>query len=373
MDKMNRFSTDGPIQPSFAEDISSSAGVAQHQITVTFSDDGGKQPTEIRSPSLSKLWNEVSSISHPKYPFLDAKYSPSSNMPCSDFTQWVANRLATDDWPAISELLEFTTYKDKITAIRKTFEEFDFGRFIEADHELLHLLKAAAILVYRIGWMGHESGRSLLLEEIYQHCFALYQFSVRETEFPHLLSGANKLIRQRNRESLGYGGELLMPERLRDFPELSSACETLRKFPPTFGACITYSFQRGTSIPGTILLRLGGEYGLRQYGLSEEQNAVFVKECDFFEPASDVGALASSLTKNVLLEVATLHGIPTKKSWKKDRLLDLLLTDDQARISLIAKAPVGFVQGREETWEAFGAWRGRIFAVRPVAMALASA
>ena len=221
--------------------------------------------------------------------------------------------------------------------------------------------------------MGHESGRYLLLEEIYQHCLALYPFAVREMEFPHLLNGANKLIRQRNREGLGYGGELLMPDRFRGFGDVSPACETLRQFPPTFGACITYSFQRGTPIPGTILLRLDGEYGLRQYGLSEEKNAVFAKECGFFEPASDVRALNHGLTKDALAGIATEHSVPIKKSWKKSALLDTLLSHDAARASLIAKAPVRFVQYRDGTREAFGAWRGRSFAVRPVAMALACA
>src|SRR5205823_2923618 len=132
----------------------------QMKVTVTFGD-GGTSPTNIRSPAVSRLWSEVKAIAHPKYPFLDACYSPSSNMPCADFTLWVANRLAANDWTSIDELLGFMTYKDKIAAIRKTFHDYDFGRFIDADAALLELLKAAAILVYRIDWMGHESGRYL--------------------------------------------------------------------------------------------------------------------------------------------------------------------------------------------------------------------
>jgi len=343
------------------------------KVTISIGTSSAKKAAEIQSHALRQLWIDVCTISHADYPFLNERYSPSSNMPCADFTLWIAARLAASDWTSIVELLEFIAFKNEIAAIRKTFQNFDFDRFIDADSDLLFRLKAVAILAYRIGWMGHENSRLLLLEEIYQHCLALYPFTVHPTAFPHLLSGANKLIRSRNREGLGFGGNLLTEEQLTNFPPISSVGATLRNFPPTFGACITLSLQRGTPISGTILLRLGGEYGLRQYGLSEEQNSKFAQQCGFFEPASDVRALSQSLTKEVFLEMATAHGIKAKKSWKKERLLDSLLKHDRARATLAARAPTGFVQYMPETRELFGSWRARVIAVQSVARCLACA
>ena len=332
-----------------------------------------KRPAEFQSAALRQLWNDVREWSHPDHPFLDASYSPGSNMPCADFTLWVAQRLAANDWTSILELLDCTTSEHQISALRRSFNLLDFGRFIEADSALLLELKAAAILGYRIGWMGHEDSRLSLLEDIYQQCLASYPFTIRQSALPHLLSGANRLIRKRNREGMSFGENLLAEDQLTSFPEISSAAETLRKFPPTFGACLTLSLQRGSSIPGTILPRFHGEYGLRQYGLSEEQNREFFVECGFFEPASDLHALSRSLTKEILREIATTNHIEVKKSWKKDRILSALLENGEARAAISARAATGFVQCRAGMGDPFGSWQARIISVQPIARCLACA
>lgn len=294
-------------------------------------------------------------------------------MPCADFTFWIAQRLASNDWSSILELLDFTTSNHRTIAIQRTLQSLDFGEFIEGDEDLLLRLKAAAILTYRIAWTGHEDGRLSLLEEIYQHCLASYRFTIRETALPHLLNGANKLIRKRNHEGVGFAEDLLTKDRLTSFPELSSAAEKLRQFSPTFCACLTLSVQRGSSIPGTILPRFHGEYGLRQYGLSETQNRNFFIECGFFEAAHDLRALSRSLTKDVLFEIAGVSGVQIANSWKKDRILRTLLDNDDARATIRERAATGFVQFREAMSDPFGAWRARVIAMQPAARCLACA
>lgn len=330
-----------------------------------------KRPAKFQSAALRQLWDEVGQWSHPDHPFLDARYSPGSNMPCADFTLWVAQRLAAEDWPSVSELLDFTTSEHQITALRRSLNILDFGRFIEADNKLLFELKASAILTYRIGWMGHEENRLSLLADIYQHCLASYPFTVRQSAVTHLLSGANKLIRKRTRE--GFNEDLLTADELASFPEISLAGETLRKFPPTFGACLTLSIQRGSSIPGTILPRFHGEYGLRQYGLAEGQNRQFIIECGFFEPASNLEALSRSLTKELLLQIAATIHVQAKKSWRKDRILAVLLENEGARIAIRAQPSIGFMQYRPGMSNPFESWRARVNAVQPVALCLACA
>jgi hypothetical protein len=172
---------------------------------------------------------------------------------------------------------------------------------------------------------------------------------------------------------MSFDEALLTPDRLTSLPEVSLAGETLRKFPPTFGACITLSMRRGTSIPGTIQPRFHGEYGLRQYGLSEKQNRDFFVKCDFFEPASDLHALSRSLTKDTLFEIAATGGVQITKSWKKERILSLLLENENARAAISALAATGFVQYKAVMNEPFNAWRARVIAVQPMARCLACA
>ncbi len=350
-----------------------SAPINVPKLTVTISIGNGKRAVAFQSPALLQLWSEVQELSHSDHPFLDPWYSPSSQMPCADFTLWIAGRIAANDWPSVWELLDFIASGNEIAALRRSLQSYDFSEFIDADDALLFELKAAAILAYRIGWMGHEENRLSLIEEIYQHCLASYPFTIRQSALPHLLEGGNSLIRKRNREGVHFDEALLTPDRLMSYPEPSSAGETLRRFPPTFAACIMLSMRRGTSIPGTIQPRFHGEYGLRQYGLAEKQNRDFFVQCGFFEPASDLHALARSLTKDVLFEIAAMDGIQVTKSWKKERILSLLLETENARAAISARAATGFVQYRAGMSTPFNAWRARVIAVQPLARCLACA
>jgi hypothetical protein len=332
-----------------------------------------KRAAVFNTAAVRQLWDRVREISHPDFPFLHAGYSPGSNMPCADFTLWIADRLAADDWAAISELLSFMTYEHELKALRRTMQSFEFGQFVEADVRLLHTLKAATILAYRIGWMGSESTRIWLLEDIYQHCLALYPFRVQQSAFPRLLSGGARIIRKRNREGVGSVQEMPSAARLTSFPEVSMVAEKLRDYPPTFGACITMSLRWGSPIPGTILARLAGDYTLRQYGLSDAHNAAFFQECGFFEPASDLAALGRKLKKDALLQIATSTQIEVAKSWKKERILALLLESADARAAVAAQASRDFVQYRAAVKAAFDAWQGRVAAVQVLACCLAGA
>src|SRR5438046_332977 len=124
-----------------------------------------RKAVRFRSSALAQLWNEVGRISHPDYPFLDPLYSPGSLMPAADFSPWVAARIALGDWDSILEMLHFIGTDDQVTALRRTFQSYDFGRFIEADAALLSELQAIAILTYRIPRTGHEDNRLSLLAE----------------------------------------------------------------------------------------------------------------------------------------------------------------------------------------------------------------
>jgi hypothetical protein len=356
-----------------AKQISKLPPLPSPKISVTVSVTSEKRAARFTSPALAQLWTQVRDISHPDHPFLHAVYSPNSQMPAADFTPWVSDRLQANDWNSILELLDFTAFDSQIKAIHRTFKSYDFKRFIEADDRLLHELKAALILAYRIQWMGYPEGRLSLIEEILQHCLALYPFNLREDAFEYLLKGANKLLRKRNRENVGYVQPALSSDNLRsaDLYEVSTVGELLRRFPPTFRACIELSIQRGSAVRGTIQPRFHGEYGLRQYGLSEEQNIEFFKQCGFFEPASDLRALAALLKKDQLFEIAATNHIQVTKSWKKDRILDVLLANNNAASAIVAQAGDRFLQLRDNIRGPFDRWRARLVAVQPAALCLA--
>lgn len=371
LSKSNERETRG-VSPTIG---ASSAPVQLPKFTITVSVADRKRAAKFRSAAVSVLWDEVGGISHPDHPFLDRSYSPSTQMPAADFTPWVVDRLATNDWSSIAELLSFITYEHQVTALERTFQSYDFSRFIQADQALLLELQAVAILAYRILWTGHADGRLSLIEDIFQHCLASYPFAIRPSEIEHLLAGANKLIRKRNRELK----EMRAPEPLltvNDFSQasdVSAVGEALRTYPPTFRACITLSMQWGLHGPGMIEPRAQGEYGLRQFGLSAEQNLHFFRSCGLFGPMSNINAVAERLTKDDLVEIANAGSVAVAKSWKKERIVSALLNDEGTRAAIKAKTTGDLVQIRDDILAPFNSWRARVTAMQPAARCLANA
>ncbi|MGD0537825.1 MAG: hypothetical protein ABSC03_09290 [Verrucomicrobiota bacterium] len=335
------------------------------------------KPARFRSAALAQLWKQVGSISHPQHPFLDPAYSPGSLMPAADFSPWVAERLAADDWDSIWELLAFISTDSQITGLRHTFQSYDFSRFVEAEPALLRELHAIAILTYRIQWTGHEDSRSSLLAWLFEHSLASYPFAIHKAEIAHLLDGANKVIYHRNHEfkdmrppePMLRADSLIRPE----LPDVSAAGQALRSYPATFRTCITYSLHRGSPVPGMIRPQLQGEYGLRQFGLSDRQNSHFFTHCGLFEAPADLSLLASRLSKDELLQIAVAHGIEVTKSWKKERIIQSLLSTEAARSTIASRAGDNLVQLRCDVRTAFDAWTARVSSLRSIALCLSRA
>jgi hypothetical protein len=298
-------------------------------------------------------------------------------MPAADFSPWVSERLAADDWDSILELLSFIASDPQITGLRRTFQSYDFSRFVLAEPALLRELQAIAILTYRIQWAGHEDSRSSLLANLFEHSLACYPFTIREAAIAHLLDGANKVIHRRNLEFKELrppepmlGTDSLLRPQLAD---ISSMGQGLRGYPITFRACISYSLYRGSPVPGTIRPQLQGEYGLRQFGLSDRQNSHFFAHCGIFEPPSDLNAVISRLSNDELLEIAAAHGIEAAKSWKKEHIAEKLLSADGARAAIVSRAPDTLLQLRSDSQTAFDAWKERLSSLCGIALCLSRA
>jgi hypothetical protein len=67
-----------------------------------------------QNPEVAELFEQVKPWSHPDYPFLDARYSPSSRMPAIDYTPCVASWLQYQKNDAVRELLGFLMGEDSI-------------------------------------------------------------------------------------------------------------------------------------------------------------------------------------------------------------------------------------------------------------------
>jgi hypothetical protein len=298
-------------------------------------------------------------------------------MPAADFSSWVAERLADEDWDSILELLSFIASDTQLADLNRTFQRNRFGAFIESEPSTLHELQAIAILTRRTVWKGHEDSENSLLTELFQQCLACRSFAIRDAAVAHLLDGANKLIRRRNRErsDICPAQSMLQPECLftQNIPEISTVGHGLRRFPVTFRACISYSLDRGSPVSGTVRPQLNGHYGLRQCGLSDRQNADFFSACGIFEPPSDLKIVAGRLSKDELLQIADSHQIEVAKSWKKERFVETLMNNEAARGEIASRAAGNLLQIRCDARTAFDTWMARTLAVRNIASCLSCA
>ena len=305
-----------------------------------------KQPErsrpKFRSAALAALYDEIAEISHPEHPFLDKSYSPGSYMPAADFSPWIASMRSRQDNGAIDELLGYLAYQTQGQAVRKTMSAIDLKRLVRGDDEFLNELWAVLFLGYRYIETGHESNRISLLRETISQSLASWRFELVAESIPHLIEGANKFIRKRNRENSASPDPLLDSGYLTSLavPEVSSVGELVRRFPVTFRACVSYSIQRGSPVVGCIRPQLGGHYGLRQFGLSAEFNRTHFATAEFFRPPEDVRALAERMKKDELQGIAAAASLPVKKSAKKEELVALLLSDEKAKELVGAKGAV---------------------------------
>lgn len=330
----------------------------------------------IASTQLSFLWEQIKPISHKEFPFLDQLYSPGSLMPAADFSPWVSERLLANDWGPITELLGYICYDTLIPGLRKSFQSYSFSKFLSAEESLLSELKAIAVLSYRMPWSGQPSSRTHLISELYSHSLAAHPFAIHESVLPQLLSNGNSHITKENEVSLEYGGskwrDLIQPEKLEDLKEFSpsSVGLVMAQFPVTFRACIAYSLYRGSRVPDTIKPQHQGHYGLRCFGLSSEQNQYFTEKCGLFSPPNDLAALANSLQKADLLTIGQSSGIKLMKSWKKDKMISILLSSEDAKHAIADEYPKHLMRFKNYYKSEFDLWRTHTKKLESLALCL---
>lgn len=333
----------------------------------------------ISSPRLNSLWQTVEKTSHPDYPFLSAVYSPSTHMPAADFTPWIAECLAADDWESIRELMKFIAHDTKSIALEKSFRNYTYSSFLAGDLSLLNEMKAIAILCYRIEWTGYSDSLTWFLADLILYSISSHPFAIHDSAIGHLLNGANDLIKRHNKEMQRLGAgiqrDMVTPEDLREIngytPGIFGA--SMSKYPISFRACLGYSLDRGSSARKLFYPQLGGHYNLRQYGLSDSVNQSFLTECGYFVPPDDLSLLADRLQKADLMKIGTQSGIDLLKSWKKDKMITLLLGSETARDLIVKSASQDLCKVRSDAVADFERWESDLKRLKNVALCLATA
>jgi hypothetical protein len=266
--------------------------------------------------------------SHPEFPLLRANYSPASRYPASDFTGWIADRIAQDDRDALAFLLTKLTGgnpgmgcgPDDWAAMAHKLIDLDIQRSIESeDHKAIHDLRCALFPFVLHGSLDGFMLQSLHVEYL---AGAISPYRISIINLKQRVDAANRFIRKMRKETRYSSGAWT------DFPLLKAddVARTLEPGPPS--QALRYRL-REVAI-GSRLLFLGtleegvgqGGWKVRPFGVDEEKSNEELVAAGLGVLRDDQELLLSTYRNEELF--TALAGYPIKQGWKKKYIIKFM-------------------------------------------------
>lgn len=292
-----------------------------------------KQQANIKSP-LDKLWDEVGHLSHSEYKFLLPGYSPNSRVPCADFTPFLVERLRKKDVASVYILM------------RKIVENNAFGMspaWIDAEiddilgmsiNKYLHTIdddfQYELISLFILGMKCGGSREFLIIDEkclFFAYALCCHKIILND-DLSDLRSDANRIIKKHRRKKKGdsYSAwddhKLFMSDPVLTYPSLSSDIKNILLGLPLLARLhIVYFSEKSVAS-----LMQSTVYGLRSLGLNPIETSPKILESGVCEIVIDAESLGVVLTKNDTISILDEKGIEYKKSWNKQKLLEILIS-----------------------------------------------
>jgi hypothetical protein len=278
--------------------------------------------------SLDLLWSKVSHLSNAEHRFLHPTYSPSSRVPCADFTSFIIERLKRNDVGSIRQLMRAIIAGNPglgigpewIDELVHEIAGLDFTRYYRCDNPDFTLeLKALFILGAKEGgdrefWLADE--KPLLF------AFALCCHDIQWLDgMEQLRDKANRFIRRMRKDTPFwetyplFGPSLVPPQSVNNSPVVSK----LLALPLLSRIHVHFFAERGA---GSLMQST--TYRMRSLGVNPRETAQILLESGICQPASDHEALAEVFSKNGLVAALDERAIPYRKSWGKRQLLGAL-------------------------------------------------
>jgi len=343
----------------------------------------------LRHASVSDPVTFAAGLGNPEFPCLSRAHSPSSCVPCVDFSPWLRGRIQEGDVNAVGEYL--WRVRQANPGVGESAEQFR-----ERFRDLAGALLAAPLTRYLEGGSGEaflDLRVTLVLLAVHES-FSGFIMTGEAPDFvaavmaPHALNirGAEELIDRRNAFVLQMGQEM---SYWANWPTFSPALRRLA--PPEHGSLrvLLDALRRlplGTRAHAVDALRhLSADpqlprtlpslsrYETRKRGLDVSDSSHRIVESGLVVPASDLAAWLSGWTRRDLLGFLAQSGVSARNSWSKERLAEVakaecaeLLRERMAASGAVELAPAhveaarrlrAYVDRARETWRvwlAFG-------------------
>ncbi len=283
-------------------------------------------------------------LGHPDFPCLSRAHNPSSCVPCTDFSQWLRERVRIGDVDAVGEYLwrireanpgvgdseEEFRRRYRATAASLLEARLDTHLLGGSPEAYLDLRVALVLLATHEGFSGFimtGEAADFLAAAVAPHAFTL--------------SGSEELVELRNEFVRRMAGEMsywctwppldaatIQPITPPDDPDLAALLALLRPLPLVVRAHAADVLRHLVADPtNPRTLASLSRYETRKRGLDVAESTRLIMETGMVVPASELKGWLSGWTRRDLLGFLAHCGVRPRNSWSKERLAEVAETE----------------------------------------------
>lgn len=286
---------------------------------------------------ISILGKEIAGLGHPEYPFLSKQYSPSSRVPCQDFSAFIIDRLNEDDRVSIKSLMRHIIEGNPGIGCGTDWIDATVDEMINApiedyisfkDRKALLELKAIWIIAGKSGgkrqwWITDRENFMVLLSR----ALCAYHFEPK-SNIDRLIPEANQFINKLAEEIPFW----------KDYPKFNKSMmnatdpgesECRQKIRSLSVGARLHLFQfigYGKGAEGLLDVT---DFATKNMGLYISTTSEEIMESNLVLPDyQNHKGLSSIYEKNDLIRLCTEKGADYRKSWNKNKLVEALAQKD---------------------------------------------
>jgi hypothetical protein len=296
---------------------------------------------------------------HPDFPCLSRTHNPSSCVPSTDFSPWLAERVRLDDVDGVGDFLwrirqanpgvgeSEEQVRERYHALAQAVLDAPIERTLRpADALAMRELRVALILL-----AAHEGFTGFIMTgdapEFVASAVAPHGFELVD---PGALMAARNAFVQRMASEMSYWATwpTLQGSTLRSLtppatPELQAVLDPLRRLPLVVRAHAVDALQHfSADVTAPRTLASLSRYEVRKRGLDLTESVRLIGASGLVVPATDAAAWLSGWTRRDLLGFLTQCGVGPRNSWSKERLAEVAVSEcgDEVRKRMNASGAV---------------------------------
>jgi hypothetical protein len=310
-----------------------------------------QENTNASDTTLKGLTAVIKGKGHKEYSFLHPTYSPSSRIPCIDFSLWIKNNISRANYDEVINLVskiivanpgmgfdfnngivKGSTWYNNLYKIMSA----DLTQFIEFDNPEAYIELKTALVLLEI----HNKTSNFSITDDVASTYvssALCPYKIKKINIEKLSNSANSFIRKMKREEQEYDGTFWVNYELFNVKDLNNKFKALEYAPEE----IRYNIKNLnlnsrshlldiislTAKKGSVLIESSTFYPTRQMGIYIPDSINDLIALNFIIENKDPGAALDNLKKDDLIKICEENNVPYKKSWNKSNLISAIITD----------------------------------------------